>query len=67
MPSLLAFFIPERPAAPPCASSAEKKLALIPSLKIIAKSREFWTIFVLVSLAHLNFPDTIAIPSKVKG
>lgn len=49
VPSLLALLIPARPPSPPCASSSEKKLPLREALKVVARSKDFWLIFVMVS------------------
>lgn len=54
VPALLALLIPAKPPSPPCASSMEKKLPLKEALKVIAKSTNFWLIFLMFAV-YLGF------------
>ncbi|KAF8475938.1 major facilitator superfamily domain-containing protein [Kalaharituber pfeilii] len=54
VPSLLALLIPSAPPTPSCASSAQKKLALKQSLRVVARCKDFWIIFSLFAV-YLGF------------
>ncbi|KAI9806126.1 MAG: hypothetical protein M1833_004533 [Piccolia ochrophora] len=48
--ALPGFFVPARPPSPPCPSAAEPKFPLSATLPRIAKSVEFWLIFIPFSI-----------------
>ncbi|RPB20264.1 MFS general substrate transporter [Terfezia boudieri ATCC MYA-4762] len=51
VPAIFALLIPAKPPSPPCVSSMEKKLPLKEALKVVARSKNFWLIFLMESFA----------------
>ncbi|KAF8426367.1 major facilitator superfamily domain-containing protein, partial [Tirmania nivea] len=54
IPAILALLIPAKPPSPPCASSVEKKLPLKVALMVVARSKNFWLIFLMFAV-YLGF------------